>query len=127
MLLRLFSHHQLNAGGYGLGCGAYLRPFMTGGGNFCPGLISLGWEVTVNACGVAALIFSFRVSQSCDLRRPVADSVVDGTLAAWRTVFIGLDRYLIGSGIAGRPVRRRAGGGGGRSRRRVAGCGRERR
>ena len=30
----------------------------------------------------AAVILSFRVSQSCDLRRPVVDSVVDGTLAA---------------------------------------------
>jgi len=28
------------------------------------------------------VIFSFRVSQGCDLRRPVVDSVVDGTLAA---------------------------------------------
>jgi hypothetical protein len=27
--------------------------FMTGGANSCPGLISLGWEVTVKACGVA--------------------------------------------------------------------------
>jgi len=28
------------------------------------------------------LILSFRVSQGCDLRRPVVDSVADGTLAA---------------------------------------------
>jgi hypothetical protein len=28
------------------------------------------------------LIFSFRVSRGCDLRRPVVDSVADGTLAA---------------------------------------------
>jgi hypothetical protein len=30
----------------------------------------------------ACVILSFRVSQSCDLRRPVVDGVVDGTLAA---------------------------------------------
>jgi hypothetical protein len=30
----------------------------------------------------AALILSFRVSRVCDLRRPVVDSVADGTLAA---------------------------------------------
>ena len=29
-----------------------------------------------------AFILSFRVSQGCDLRRPVVDSVADGTLAA---------------------------------------------
>jgi len=28
------------------------------------------------------VIFSSRVSQGCDLRRPVVDSVADGTLAA---------------------------------------------
>jgi hypothetical protein len=28
------------------------------------------------------LILSFRVGQGCDLRRPVVDSVADGTLAA---------------------------------------------
>jgi hypothetical protein len=31
---------------------------------------------------IARVILSFRVSQGCDLRRPVADSVADGTLAA---------------------------------------------
>ena len=30
----------------------------------------------------AAVILSFRVSRGCDLRRPVVDSVADGTLAA---------------------------------------------
>ena len=30
----------------------------------------------------AEVILSFRVSQGCDLRRPVVDSVADGTLAA---------------------------------------------
>ena len=30
----------------------------------------------------AMLILSFRVSQGCDLRRPVVDGVADGTLAA---------------------------------------------
>jgi hypothetical protein len=30
----------------------------------------------------ARVILSFRVSRSCDLRRPVVDSVADGTLAA---------------------------------------------
>ena len=29
-----------------------------------------------------SFILSFRVSQACDLRRPVVDSVADGTLAA---------------------------------------------
>jgi hypothetical protein len=33
-------------------------------------------------CGIAVVILSFRVSQCCDLRRPVVDTVVDGTLAA---------------------------------------------
>ena len=31
---------------------------------------------------LSAVILSFRVSQGCDLRRPVVDSVADGTLAA---------------------------------------------
>ena len=30
----------------------------------------------------ALVILSFRVSQGCDLRRPVVDSVADGALAA---------------------------------------------
>ena len=30
----------------------------------------------------ALVILSFRVSQGCDLRRPVMDSVADGTFAA---------------------------------------------
>jgi hypothetical protein len=51
MTLRLFSACQLKSGGYGLGCGACLV-FHDGRGNFCPGLSSLGWEVTVKACGV---------------------------------------------------------------------------
>lgn len=33
-------------------------------------------------CGRKVLILSFRVSRCCDLRRPVVDSVADGTLAA---------------------------------------------
>jgi len=33
------------------------------------------------------LILSFRVSQGCDLRRPVVDGVADGTLAAWSLLF----------------------------------------
>jgi SRSO17 transposase len=32
--------------------------------------------------GKKTIILSFRVSRGCDLRRPVVDSVVDGTLAA---------------------------------------------
>jgi SRSO17 transposase len=32
--------------------------------------------------GTQAVILSFRVSRGCDLRRPVVDSVADGTLAA---------------------------------------------
>jgi hypothetical protein len=31
---------------------------------------------------VPPVILSFRVSRGCDLRRPVVDSVADGTLAA---------------------------------------------
>src|ERR1035437_8501484 len=46
VLLRLFKLHQLKSGGYGLGGGAYLV-LHDGRGNFCPGLRSLGWEVTV--------------------------------------------------------------------------------
>jgi hypothetical protein len=37
----------------------------------------LGIPVTV-----PSVILSFRVSRCCDLRRPVVDSVIDGTLAA---------------------------------------------
>jgi hypothetical protein len=32
--------------------------------------------------GRNVVILSFRVSRGCDLRRPVVDSVADGTLAA---------------------------------------------
>ena len=32
--------------------------------------------------GKKTFILSFRVSRGCDLRRPVVDSVADGTLAA---------------------------------------------
>ena len=53
---------------------------------------SSGW-------GRKVFILSFRVSRGCDLRRPVVDSVADGTLAALIAgVSGGLDRYLIGSG-----------------------------
>ena len=41
-------------------------------------LFTSGWMITA-----ADVIFSGRVSRGCDLRRPVADSVVDGTRAAW--------------------------------------------
>ena len=34
------------------------------------------------AMPLAGVILSFRVSQCCDLRRPVVDSVLDGTAAA---------------------------------------------
>ncbi len=33
-------------------------------------------------CAEVVLILSFRVSRGCDLRRPVVDSVADGTFAA---------------------------------------------
>ena len=33
-------------------------------------------------CEIATVISSFRVSQGCDLQRPVVDSVADGTLVA---------------------------------------------
>ena len=38
--------------------------------------------VTVLPSAWTRVILSFRVSQGCDLRRPVVDSVIDGTLAA---------------------------------------------
>jgi hypothetical protein len=37
--------------------------------------------------GRQAFILSFCVSRGCDLRRPVADTVADGTLASWSRVF----------------------------------------
>jgi predicted helicase len=37
--------------------------------------------------GAPLVILSFRVSQACDLRRPVVGSVGDGTLAAWFRLF----------------------------------------
>ena len=40
-------------------------------------LFTCGWMITASS-----VILSFRVSQGCDLRRPVVDSVADGTLAA---------------------------------------------
>jgi hypothetical protein len=40
-------------------------------------LFTCGWMITA-----ASVILSFRVSRGCDLRRPVVDSVADGTLAA---------------------------------------------
>jgi hypothetical protein len=33
-------------------------------------------------CAALVIILSFRVSRGCDLRRPVVDSVADGTFAA---------------------------------------------
>ena len=41
-----------------------------------PGSVSYGPGLNT------AVILSFRVSRGCDLRRPVVDSVADGTLAA---------------------------------------------
>jgi hypothetical protein len=74
------------------------------------------------------LILSFGVSQGCDLRRPVVDSVAGGRLRADCGCFSFLDRYLIGSVLtAGRRVRGRAGVAAVRSGRRVACCGRGRR
>ena len=43
----------------------------------------------------ADVILSFRVSQGCDLRRRVVDSVADGSLAAGVRCFMPLDRYVI--------------------------------
>ena len=44
----------------------------------------LGTEAWSRCCSSAwtSFILSFRVSQGGDLRRPVVDSVIDGTLAA---------------------------------------------
>ena len=41
----------------------------------------LGGDLTPE-CAAVVLILSFRVSRGCDLRRPVVDSVADGTFAA---------------------------------------------
>jgi hypothetical protein len=35
-----------------------------------------------DACRIAVIILSFGVSQGCELRRPVVDSVADGMCAA---------------------------------------------
>jgi len=40
-------------------------------------MIFRSWKLTDSI-----VILSFHVSQGCDLRRPVVDSVADGTLAA---------------------------------------------
>jgi len=52
-------------------------------------LLDDGAPITVVADGTLfkrwgrkTFILSFRVSRDCDLRRPVVDSVIDGTLAA---------------------------------------------
>ena len=60
---------------------ARTRPVIAGG-ELQAGSTSSGLEATVKDCGVATVILSFRVSRGCDLRRPVVDSVADGTLAA---------------------------------------------
>jgi hypothetical protein len=39
-------------------------------------------DLVIQQTDKATVILSFRVSRGCDLRRPVVDSVVDGTLAA---------------------------------------------
>ena len=74
------------------------------------------------------VILSFRVSQGCDLRCPVVDSVADETPRPDRDCFTSSDRYLIElRRTAGRRARGRAGDGAGRSHRRAACCGRGRR
>jgi len=73
--LRLLKQRQLKPGGCGLVRGAY-PPLITGG-ELLSGSTQPGWEVTVNACGVAVVIFSSGVSRSCDLRHRVADTVID--------------------------------------------------
>jgi len=40
------------------------------------------WIDALRVILFALVILSFRVSRSCDLRRPVVDSVADGTLTA---------------------------------------------
>ncbi len=50
MSLRLLVCRQLKPGGYGLVSGAH--PPGQRAGNSSQGLASLGWEATVNACGV---------------------------------------------------------------------------
>jgi hypothetical protein len=47
-------------------------------------LFTCGWSITG-----ADVILSPSVSRGCDLRRPVADGVVDGTRAAWFRAFHG--------------------------------------
>jgi len=39
-------------------------------------------DLVIQQADKLTVILSFRVSGGCDLRRPVVDSVVDGTLAA---------------------------------------------
>jgi hypothetical protein len=41
-----------------------------------------GADPSWNQDAAHTFILSFRVSRGCDLRRPVVDSVADGTLAA---------------------------------------------
>jgi hypothetical protein len=80
------------------------------------------------ALPLTSVILSFRVSQGCDLRRPVVDSVADETPRPDRDCFTPSDRYLIElRRTARRRARGRAGDGAGRSRRRAACCGRGRR
>jgi hypothetical protein len=55
VLLRLLSFRQLKPGGYGLDGSAHTA-LHDGRGNSCPGIGSLGWEVTVKCCGVAVTI-----------------------------------------------------------------------
>jgi hypothetical protein len=55
------------------GAGAFDDQFASTG--MATGLLTIGGRTTI-------VILSFRVSQGCDLRCPVVDSVADGTLAA---------------------------------------------
>jgi integrase len=81
-----------------------------------------------SALTLVDIILSFRVSQGCDLRCPVVDSVADETPQPDRDCFTSSDRYLIElRRTAGRRARGRAGDGAGRSHRRAACCGRGRR
>ncbi len=47
-----------------------------------PGWTTRAWVGKDARNPLPSVILSFRVSRGCDLRRPVVDSVADGTLAA---------------------------------------------
>jgi hypothetical protein len=76
---RFFSRAAWDLDRVGLAlAGAVVARFVPGGG-----AVTVAVDDTLfHRYGKKVLILSFRVSRGCDLRRPVVDSVADGTLAA---------------------------------------------